>query len=270
MEKKTIQGTAVPVLGFGTWQLNGNECTESVEDAIALGYRHVDTAQMYENEAEVGKGINNSGVERSELFLTTKISRDNHSASRVRSSVEDSLRKLKTDYVDLLLIHWPNEDVPLEETLNAFFKLKEEGKIKHAGVSNFPTHLIDKALETSPIFCDQVEYHPLIDQEPILKKVRENDMLLTAYSPIARGKVKDIDVIKAIAEKHDKSPIQVALRWLIQQDNVIAIPKAAKHEHRKANMNIFDFELTDEEMEEIFEIEYNKRLISPSWAPVWD
>ena len=270
MEYKSFQGTSVPSIGLGTWLLSGAECIESVKNALEIGYRHIDTAQVYENEVEVGAGIIASRVPREEIFLTTKIHREKLEPTAARVSVGESLKKLATDYIDLLLIHWPSADFPFEKTLEVMVKLKDEGKVRDIGVSNFPSDLMRKAMEVAPIFCNQVEYHPFLDQSKIIRIAEANGIMITAYSPVARGKVTTNNVINALAEKYDKSPYQVALRWLIQQKQVVAIPKAAKVEHRKANINIFDFELTNDEMQKIFALTGKGRLIKPPWAPAWD
>lgn len=187
-----------------------------------------------------------------------------------RQSTLESLGKLRTDYVDLLLLHWPNPEVPLAETLPALMELREQGAVRHIGVSNFPSSLVDEAQRYAPIFANQVEYHPYLGQETLLRQARREDYLLTAYSPVARGKVLGDETLLEIGEAHGKSPAQVALRWLIQQDNVAAIPKASSEKNRVSNFEIFDFELSREEMARIFALERRERLVSPAWAPVWD
>jgi 2,5-diketo-D-gluconate reductase B len=265
----TIQGTEVPKLGFGTWELTGQACAEGVRDALELGYRHVDTARAYGNEAEVRRGLEQAGVDRGAVFLTTKLSPDGLRAGQVREQLERSLRDLGTDYVDLLLIHWPDPGVPLAETLGAMSELREEGKARHLGVSNFPSGLVREALELAPIVCDQVEYHPYLGQPELLALARERDLMLTAYSPLARGEVLRDPVLREIGEAHGKSPGQVVLRWLLDQPQVAAVPKASSHEHRVANLEVFDFELTDSERGRIAGLERGLRKIDPSWAPDW-
>ena len=251
MEHQTIKGEKVPSLGLGTWRLSSEECTRAVERALALGYRHIDTAQMYGNEGAVGHGIQNSGVSREDIFLVTKVRTSGLSYNDVILSTRQSLRKLLTDYVDLLLIHWPNPRVPLEETLGAMTELQEEGSVRHVGVSNFPPSMVEEAAQYATIFCNQVEYHPYRAQDELLKQAREMDYLLTAYSPVARGAVLNDQTLREIGEAHGKTPTQVTLRWLIQQDHVAAIPKAASDAHLQSNFDVFDFELNDEEMERI-------------------
>lgn len=264
-----IQGVRVPALGFGTYRITGEDCRTAVEDALSIGYRHIDTAQSYDNEEEVGKAIRHSAVDRDEVFLTTKIGVDNLEAASARSSTEESLRKLDVEYVDLLLIHWPSDRVPVEETLDVMLEFQDDGKARHIGVSNFPPDLVERARAKAAIFSNQVEYHPFLAQDELVEQARSKDYLLTAYSPIARGRVRDDETLQRIAAKYAKSPAQVALRWLIQQKNVAAIPKAASSDHRQQNFDIFDFELTGEEMKTISSLGRGERIVDPSWGPAW-
>jgi len=264
-----ISGTEIPKLGFGTWQLTGDACIEGVRDALELGYRHIDTARIYGNEAEVGQGIARSGVGRGSIFLTTKLWYRDLRAAEVRASVEASLRDLGVEQLDLLLIHWPNEDVALAETLAAMTELQEAGRVRHLGVSNFPPRLVRAALELAPIVCNQVEYHPFLGQPELLALAREHDLMLTAYSPLAHGEAHGDPVLRAIGEAHGKSAGQVALRWLLDQPHVGAVPKASSHEHRAANLAVFDFELSDDERGRIAGLERGLRTADPSWA-TWE
>jgi len=248
-----VQGTSVPALGLGTWQLTGPTCTETVQTALELGYRHVDTAQAYGNERQVGLGIEAADVDREDVFLVTKLDGSNRDAKSVRQSTRESLNKLGTDTLDCLLIHWPNTPwmAPLSETIDAMNDLVDDGLVGHIGVSNFSPDRLDRARELSdaPILTDQVQYHPYWDQRKLLDYCRIHDVLLTAYSPLARGGVLSDPALVQVGNRHGKSPAQVALRWLVQQDGVAAIPKASSREHLEANMAIFDFELTDDEIE---------------------
>jgi len=250
MEYVEAGGATIPKLGLGTWQNTGPTCTETVRTALDLGYRHVDTAQAYDNEREVGKGIAQSDVDREDIFLTTKLWRSNLRRGDVRSSVEESLEKLGVDAVDLLLIHWPHPRVPVAETLDAMAALREEGLVEHLGVSNFTRAQLADAREAveAPIVADQVLYHPYKDQSGLREYCREEGMALTAYSPLARGDVLDDPVLSEIGASYDRSAPQVALRWLVQQAGVVAIPKTTSRDHLAANLAVFDFELTDEEM----------------------
>lgn len=273
MIEKSIQGEDVPALGLGTWQLTGRACREGVAHALDLGYRHVDTAQIYGNEEEVGRGLRDSGVDRDEVFLTTKVWRSNVDPDSMRSSTEASLRRLGTDYVDLLLVHWPVEQVPLENQLDTLVALCREGKTRHLGVSNFLPEQIDRVVDhlpdDVPLFAHQAEYHPFLDQSPLLDRARDHGHMFTAYSPLARGRVIGHNTLEDIGARHGKSAAQVALRWLLQQQNVIPIPKAASAEHRAANVEIFDFELSAEEMARISNLRADKRILDPGFAPNW-
>ena len=251
----------MPALGLGTWELRGDACARAVEHALELGYRHIDTAQGYANEAEVGAGLRRSGVPREEVFLTTKVRPRHFRHDDLLRSTEESLAALGVDDVDLLLLHWPNPEVPLEETLRALHEARERGLARHVGVSNFPPSLLLRALAAGPTLTDQVEYHPFLAQGKLLALAEAHDVLLTAYSPVARGRVLDDSTLREIGERHGKGPAQVALRWLLQQPRVVAIPKAASPENQAANLDVFDFELDDEEMRRIFGLARGERLV---------
>jgi 2,5-diketo-D-gluconate reductase B len=265
-----VQGAVVPALGFGTWQIEGNDAREAVRDALEIGYRQIDTAKAYGNEREVGEGLKESGVPREEIWLTTKVPHDEASPAQVREAAESSLELLGVDYVDLLLLHWPSPDVPLGETIVALDLLRRDGKARHIGVSNFPAGLLSQAREIAPLLCDQVEYHPFLDQKKLLKLAEEHDLLITAYSPLAHGKVPDDAALKEIGEAHGKTAGQVALRWLLDQPNVSPIPKASSHERRVENFEVFDFELSDEERKRIDDLPKDVRTANPPWAPDWN
>ena len=270
MRALEIQGTTVPKLGFGTWQIEGPECQEAVEDALEIGYRHIDTARAYGNEAEVGRGIAAAGVPRNEFFLTTKIWREEYAPGDLHRAAEDSLKNLQVDCLDLLLLHWPNPDFPLEETLGALAGLRDEGLILHLGVSNFPAGMLREALSVAPIFADQVEFHPFLNQDALVELAAEKDFMVAAYSPLARGKVPRDETLRSIAEAHGKTAGQVALRWLLDKPQVCALPKASSHERRVENFEVFDFELTDEDRAAIDALPKGERIIDPGWAPDWD
>ena len=265
-----VQGTRVPRVGFGTWQITGPDATEAVRDALEIGYRQIDTARAYENEREVGRGIADSGVPRDEIFLTTKIFIDDFEPDRLKRAAEDSLQQLGTDHLDLLLLHWPNPDVPLEATLGAMAELREDGRIRQLGVSNFPAGYLRRALEIAPVFCDQVEYHPFLGQDQLLELAREREVLVTAYSPLAHGRVPDDATLSRIGERYGKTAGQVALRWLLDQPGVSPIPKASSHDRRLENFEVLDFELTDDERAEIDALPKDVRTADPPWAPDWD
>jgi 2,5-diketo-D-gluconate reductase B len=265
-----VRGVRVPAVGFGTWLVTGQDATDGVRDALEIGYRQIDTARAYENEREVGRGIADSGVPRDEIFLTTKVPHDDATASEVERDAEQSLERLGVDRLDLLLLHWPNPDVPLEETLGAMEKVRNQGLTRHIGVSNFPAGLLQRATQLAPIFCNQVEYHPFLDQSRLLELAREREVLVTAYAPLARGQVAEDDTLKRIGDKHGRSAGQVAMRWLLDQPGVSPIPKASSQERRRENLDVFDFTLDDEDREQIARLPKDVRTIDPPWAPDWD
>jgi 2,5-diketo-D-gluconate reductase B len=266
-----VQGVRVPALGFGTWQITGPDATDATRDALEIGYRQIDTARAYENEREVGKGIADSGVPREEIWLTTKVWLDDAARDDVVAAGEDSLKQLGVDYLDLLLLHWPNPDVPVGETIEGFVALQEAGKIRHFGLSNHPAGLMREAVKHGPVFADQVEYHPLLAQDGLLALAEEHDFLVTAYSPLAHGKVLDDEVLKRIGEAHGVSPGSVALRWLLDQPRVSPIPQASSHERREANWReVGSFTLSDDERAEIDRLPKDVRTADPDFAPDWD
>lgn len=270
MHTLTVDGAKMPALGFGTFKLTGVTCRLAVRAALDVGYRHIDTARMYDNEGDVGAAIRESGVAREEIFLTTKVWFEDLSPEGIEEQLTRSLRDLDTDYVDLALVHWPNDEFPLDATLNALNEHKEEGRTRAIGVSNFTTKLVDEALEHAPIACNQVEYHPLLDQSALLEQARANGFALTAYSPLAQGKVLDEKPVCEIAQRHEREPAQVVVRWLIQQDGVAAIPRSSEPDHIRANFEVRDFELTPDEMDALSRLARGERQIDPSWAPQWD
>jgi 2,5-diketo-D-gluconate reductase B len=242
-----VQGVRVPSVGLGTWQLTGRTCVEAVSDALALGYRHIDTARGYGNEREVGEGMRASGVPREEIFLVTKVPPSDAAPDRVRASCEGSLADLGVDRIDLLLLHWPAPRVPLADTLGAMAQLRDEGRIAHFGVSNFPPPLLREALQIAPVLNDQVEFHPYAHQDGLVAIADERDVLITAYSPLDRGRVARDSTLGDIGAAHGKTPGQVALRWLLDHPKTCVVPKASSHERRVENLDVFDFELTDDE-----------------------
>lgn len=273
MKILSLQGYTVPVLGFGTWKLNGVEAAKAVDYAINNGYTHIDTAQIYENEESVGEGIRNSGSPRDKIFLTTKVWRNHFADGNVMASVDESLKKLKTDYVDLLLVHWPFPETPIAKLVEGVMEVQAKGKTKLIGVSNFNIAQMEEAIKISggKICNNQVEYHPYLSQKPVLDFIRKSKMALTAYSPVARGKAIKDATLKEIGLKYGKNAGQVTLRWLVQQDGVIAIPKSATPENIKANVDIFDFELSADDMAKISAMGSDEgRQVNPDFAPKWD
>jgi 2,5-diketo-D-gluconate reductase B len=265
-------GAAIPILGLGTWDLRGKTCSRIVEQAIRLGYRHIDTAQIYENEREVGEGVRAAGLPREQVFVTTKVWWTHFSSGELERSVAESLARLKLGYIDLLLLHWPNAAVPIGETMAALCKVKREGLTRHIGVSNFTVALLDEAVTAAsePIVTNQFELHPYLDQTKLIAACRRHGIAVTAYSPIARGGVKGDEVLTGIGRAHEKSPAQVCLRYLVQQ-GFVAIPRTSKVERLTENFEIFDFELSDAEMAAIRALARpDGRVVTASWAPEWD
>ena len=267
-----VRGVSVPRLGFGTWQLTGRAAREGVRDALQLGYRHIDTARMYANEVQVGEGLRESGVPREEVWLTTKVWIDAARASDLRRSAEQQLTDLGVDRLDLLLLHWPAPGVPLAETLGALAGLREEGLIRELGVSNFPSELLREAAALAPVFTNQVEYHAYLAQDAVLAACHESSVMLTAYSPFARGGLLDDPVLGDVAAAHDATPGQVALAWLLAQELVAAIPKASSNERRAENLAALELELSPDEHDRIGALRSRGiRTADPSGlAPTWD
>jgi 2,5-diketo-D-gluconate reductase B len=267
-----MRGRLVPALGFGTWQLSGTTCERMVRAALEIGYRHLDTAQVYGNEAEVGRAVAQSGIARPEIFVATKVSQTQLRAAQVRRSFRESLDRLRMAYVDLLLIHWPDERVALAETLGAMRELRAAGQAKAIGVSNFPVRLIREAVEVAgdAIVCNQVEYHVLLSQAPVLEFARRHGIAITAYCPLARGRLMDHPVMQQVAHKHGKTVSQIGLRWLVEQKGVMAIPKTSSERHAGENFAIFDFALDAEDHRLLDALPGGTRVVSPSFAPRWD
>ena len=255
-------GLSTPSIGLGTWELRGQECKRVVREALELGYRHIDTAAMYENESEVGSGIVDSGVDRKEVFLTTKINTIEVNNEGIVDAFHKSLSDLKTDYVDLLLIHWPTFSTNLGDMLEIMYGIKESQKARAIGVSNFNSTLLNECtrLGFEDIYCNQVEYHPFLSQEILLKKMNEMGVIPVAYCPLCRGDVAKDSVIIELSEKYNKTPAQVTLRWIIQQ-NAVVIPKSAKKRRLKENIDIYDFEIDDLDMERIHSLARGQRLV---------
>jgi diketogulonate reductase-like aldo/keto reductase len=265
-------GARIPAIGLVTWELRGRACARIVEQALRLGYRHIDTAQVYENEREVGEGLRASGVKRDQVFLTTKIWPSHFSPHDLERSAKESLVRLRLTEVDLLLLHWPNPQVPLVETLGALARVRQQGIARHIGVSNFTVALIDEAVAScsEPLVCDQVEYHPYLDQSKVREACVRHGMALVAYSPVAKGRIKSDHALQRIGERHGKTAAQICLRWLVQQ-GVAAIPRTSKLERLSENIEIFDFELSEEDMQQISAMgSAGGRLTDFGMAPKWD
>jgi 2,5-diketo-D-gluconate reductase B len=252
MQVVEAHGARIPLIGLGTWELRGRTCARVVEQALRLGYRHIDTAEMYENESEVAEGLRLSGVPRNEVFIVTKIWTTHFAPRELLRAAKESLARLRLTEVDLLLLHWPSPKIPLAETLGALCMVKEAGQARYIGVSNFTPALIEEAtrLSTEPLVCNQIELHPLVDQSETVAASRAHGMAVVAYSPIARGTAKNNEVLARIGKAHGKTAAQVSLRYLVQQQFVV-IPRTSKLERLSENSTIFDFELTAAEMAEI-------------------
>jgi 2,5-diketo-D-gluconate reductase B len=268
------KGARIPLVGLGTWDLRGRTCARVVEQALRLGYRHIDTAEMYDNEREIGEGLRASGVPRGEVFVTTKVWPSHFAPRELLRAAKDSLVKLRLSEVDLLLLHWPNPQVPLVETLGALGQVKEAGMARHIGVSNFNIALLDEAtsLSAEPLVCNQFEMHPFLDQSKLVAACRAQGMAVVAYSPIARGNAKNDAVLARIGQEHGKTAAQVCLRYLVQQE-VVVIPRTSKIERLEENVSIFDFTLTDAEMAQIAGLaRRGGRIVdwSFSGSPKWD
>jgi 2,5-diketo-D-gluconate reductase B len=265
-------GARIPAIGLGTWELRGRTCARLVEQALRLGYRHIDTAQVYENEREVGEALRASGVRREEVFITTKVWTSHFAPHDLERSTRESLSKLRLTEVDLLLLHWPNPRVPLSETLEALAHVRKLGMARHIGVSNFTVALIEEAVAKcpAPLACDQVEYHPYLNQTKVREACARHRMAVVAYSPIAKGRIKNDELLGRIGKAYGKSAAQICLRWLVQQ-GVSAIPRTSRLERLSENMEIFDFELSEAEMREISDMGGRAgRLTDYGFAPKWD
>lgn len=274
MQTVNANGANIPALGFGTFRMPEEDVHRILPQALKLGFRHVDTAQVYKNEAAVGDAIAKSGVSRGDIFLTTKVWVDQYKHDDFIRSVDESLTKLKTDYVDLLLLHWPKSDVPLAERIGALNELHKAGKVRNIGISNFNVALMDESVRLSdaPIANNQIEYHPYLDQTKVIEAARKHGISITAYYMMADGKVPKDEVLRDIGAKHGKTAAQVALRWAVQQPDVIALSKTATESRLPENFDIFDFDLSDEEMKAIFALaKKDGRIVNPGHlAPEWD
>ena len=271
----TAHGAAMPVVGYGTMAYPQPErAVDLITYAIQSGYRHIDTARKYGSEQWVGEAIRGAGVPRDDLWVTTKVTEENAKADDFARSVDTSLETLGLDYVDLLLIHWPQPRVPLEETLGALARAKQERLARHIGVSNFTVSLIDEAVAKcpEPLVANQIEYHPYLRQDKVLAACARHGMIVTCYAPLARGRLLDDPVLVEIGAGHGKTAAQVALRWLIQQPQVAVVPRALEFAEIQEDIDLFDFELTDAEMERIGGLrDKNIRIVDPEGRrPVWD
>jgi diketogulonate reductase-like aldo/keto reductase len=265
-------GAKIPAVGIGTWDLRGRNCARVVEQALRLGYRHVDTAEMYDNEREIGEALRASRVPRNEVFVTTKVWQTHLAPREFERAAKESLARLRLSDVDLLLIHWPNPQIPLAETIGALCKMKTIGFARHVGISNFTVPMMREAvqLSTEPLVTNQIEWHPYLDQSKVVTAARELGLAITAYSPIARGRAAADKTLRTIGLAHRKTAGQVCLRFLVQE-GAIVIPRTSKIERLTENMSIFDFVLGDAEMDEIRKLANPRgRIVEWGGAPRWD
>lgn len=273
---RTAGKANIPVLGLGTWQSTGQDCVAVVKKALEMGYEHIDTAQAYDNEKEVGQGIKQSGVARDKFFLTTKIFPDDmkFQPEKLAEAAKRSLENLDTDYVDLLLLHWPDDRVPLSETISALCELQKQGLTRHIGVSNFNIADIIEAEKHAdvPIVVNQVEFHPFIKQNTLQTFLNNHHILLEAYSPLARGDVFDNDIIKEIADKHKVTPAQISLAWILSDKHRVAIPKTSNPDHLQGNLDAIKVELSADELDKLGSLARSdgRKIEHPDYSPVWD
>lgn len=273
---QTVSGNSVniPAIGMGTWTLRGRDAERLVAGAIEAGYRHVDTAAMYENEQEVGEGIRQSAAAREDIFLTTKVWHTDLNNGALQRSVEASLKRLKMDYADLILIHWPSATIPLSETIDALNDVHRRGLARNIGVSNFTVALVEEAakLSDAKLACNQIEYHPFLNQDRVIEACRELGIAVTSYCPLARGsELFAAEPIADAAHKYGKTGAQIVLRWHIQQPGIAAIPRSSKMERIRENIDIADFRLEDSEMAAISALNTRKlRICDFAFSPDWD
>ncbi|GAB3257817.1 aldo/keto reductase [Chitinimonas naiadis] len=272
MDYLDTQGIRLPKLGLGTFKLEGDICRSSLESALELGYRHIDTATMYDNEAEIGATLTEAGLPRHELHITTKVWHDQLAPAAIQRALATSLKKLRLDYVDLFLVHWPSPDMDLPAIFETLLRLREQGLVRAVGVCNFTVPLLRSVIEQigAPIACNQIEYHLLLDQTPVRAYLASHGVPVVAYCPLAQGKLADHPDLARIAAKHGAQPAQVALKWLLDQEGVAAIPKARRKESQQANLDALHLQLDDEDRRLIAALPKNQRLVNPGFGPTWD
>ena len=272
MEHLQTLGLSLPRLGLGTFRLQGDACRAAVESALALGYRHIDTAEMYGNEDAIGAAIAASRVARKDLHVTTKVWNENLAPDAIRRAFDASLKKLRLDHVDLYLVHWPARNMNLPAMFEVLMGLKEAGRTRAIGVANFNIALLKTVVEEikAPIACNQIEYHVMLDQTKVAKYLAAKSIPLVAYAPLAQGRVASDETLIAIGRKHGASAAQVALKWLLDQDGVAAIPKASHAESQQANLEALKLKLDDEDRKAIAALPKDKRFVNPGFAPAWD
>jgi 2,5-diketo-D-gluconate reductase B len=272
MENLQTQHISLPQLGLGTFRMQGDVCRAAVESALGLGYRHLDTAEMYGNEDAVGAAIAASGIARDDIHVTTKVWHENLAPDAIHRAFDASLNKLKLDHVDLYLVHWPTKSMDLPAVMETLIKFKEEGRTRAIGVANFNVALMKTVVEEikAPVACNQIEYHVMLDQTKIAKYLREKLIPLVAYCPLAQGRAASDETLMAIGRKHNASAAQVALKWLLDQEGVSAIPKAGRAESQQANLDALKLKLDDEDRKAIAALPKDKRFVNPATAPAWD
>jgi len=271
MDNIETKGIRLPRLGFGTFRMPGDGCRAVVESALSLGYRHIDTAEMYENEAAVGDAIAASGLARQELHITTKAWHEHLAPDDLRRAFDTSLAKLKLDFVDLYLIHWPSKTMDLGSTLDAMMRLLAEKRTRAIGVANFNLSLMRQAVDTigAPIACNQIEYHVFLDQSPMLTYLRSKGIPLVAYAPLAQGRAADNAELNKIGIKHGATAVQIALAWLLDQPGVAAIPKAQRPASQQSNLDALGIKLDDDDRRAIAALPKDQRYVTPPFAPDW-
>ena len=272
MDHLQSQGISLPRLGLGTFRMQGDACRAAVESGLGLGYRHLDTAEMYGNEEAIGAALAASRVARNDLHVTTKVWNENLAPDAIRRAFDASLKKLRLDHVDLYLVHWPARNMNLPAIFETLMKLKQEGRTRAIGVANFNIALLKTVVEEikAPIACNQVEYHVMLDQTSLRKYLTAKSIPLVAYCPLAQGRAASDETLMAIGRKHHASAAQVALKWLLDQDGVAAIPKASRAESQKANLDALKVTLDDDDRKAIAALPKNMRCVNPVFAPAWD
>ncbi len=268
MDQIATHGMHMDKLGLGTWRMKGPECTEAVAHALSIGYRHIDTAEMYGNETDVGAAL--AGVARADVHVTSKVWYEHLAPDAMDSAIDASLARLGTDFVDLYLIHWPAPGMDVPAAMGALRAIQESGRARAIGVSNFTVALLNEAVQHAPIACNQVEYHVLLDQTAVLAACRAHGVALAAYAPLAQGRLAEHEELAAIAHKHGATPAQVALKWLLDQDGVAAIPKAVRPASQAANLDALRIALDDDDRAVIAMLPKGRRFVAPGWAPAWD
>ena len=272
MENLQTQGINLPRLGLGTYRMQGDVCRAAVESALGLGYRHIDTAEMYGNEEAIGAALAASGVARAQVHVTTKVWPENLTRDAVKRSFDASLKKLRLDHVDLYLVHWPSRQMDLPAIFETLVRLKDDGRTRAIGVCNFNLALLKTVIDEikAPVACNQIEYHVMLDQTPVKRYLDGHSIPITAYAPLAQGRAATNETLIAIGRKHGASAAQVALKWLLDQDGVAAIPKAKGSESQQANLDALKLVLDDDDRKAIAALPKNQRFVNPAFAPNWD